>query len=130
VLREKSASRGFLDTLGQNAIVVLALAAVAAGSATGFYVFRHRKRKGTGTPETPELPSLPGIESDQERIVQLLGSSGGSLHQSAITDQCGFSKSKTSQLLAVLERNGIVRRYKKGRDKIVVLLEKDKSETR
>lgn len=129
VLREKSAALGFLDVLEQNAIVILGIAVVVAGSTVGFYVFRHRMRKEIRPLETPELPSLPGIESDQERTVKLLKSSGGSLHQSAITNQCGFSKAKTSQLLAVLERDGIVRRYKKGRDKIVVLLEKDRSET-
>jgi uncharacterized membrane protein len=61
--------------------------------------------------------------------VKLIKSSGGTLHQSAITDQFGFSKAKTSQLLAVLERKGIIRRYKKGRDKIVVLVEERKRET-
>jgi uncharacterized membrane protein len=38
-----------------------------------------------------------------------------------IAEQCRFSKAKTSQLVAALEQKGVVRRYKKGRDKIVTL---------
>jgi uncharacterized membrane protein len=68
------------------------------------------------------------MESDEEKAVKLIKSSGGSLRQSAITDQLGFSKAKTSQLLTVLEQKGVIRRYKRGRDKIVVLVEEKKGE--
>ena len=64
------------------------------------------------------------MENDEERTVKLIRSSGGVCINPPSTDQLGFSKAKTSQLLAVLERKGVIRRYKKGRDKIVVLLEK------
>jgi uncharacterized membrane protein len=69
---------------------------------------------------------LPIVETDEEKIVRLLKSSHGSLHQSAIVEQCRFSKAKTSQLLAALESRGVVRREKKGRDKIVALVETNK----
>jgi len=51
-----------------------------------------------------------------------------SAYQSAIIEQCKFSKTKTSELLSAMEKKGIVRRHKKGRDKIVNLNEQAKSE--
>jgi len=57
----------------------------------------------------------------------VLRSNGGSAYQSTIIEQCKFSKSKTSELLSALEKKGTVRRYKKGRDKIVSLNEPAKS---
>jgi len=125
-LINKSQSQGFLETLGQNAILIVGLALVAMCSSIGFYVFRRHKKREKETMKTPELQSLPGIESAEEKIVKVLKSSGGSLYQSAIADQCKFSKAKTSQVLAVLEDKRMVSRYKRGRDKIVTLVEKDK----
>ena len=126
VLRNKSLTPGFLETLGQNAPIILGLVAIAAGSSIGFYVFNRHKKKEKETVKTPELIGVPRIENSEEKIVTMLRSSGGSLYQSAIVDQCKFSKAKTSQLLTALEKRGIVSRYKKGRDKIVTLIEQDK----
>jgi len=126
ILRDKSLTPGFLETLGQNAAIILGMALIAAGSSIGFYAFKRHKKKESETVKTPELIGLPRIESAEEKIVTMLKSSGGSLYQSAIVDQCKFSKAKTSQLLTALEKRGIVSRYKKGRDKIVTLIEQDK----
>jgi uncharacterized membrane protein len=128
VLEEKSATPGLSGRLLEDAVLIAVFAAIAAGS-VGFYVLRYNRKKKVKTPETAELRSLSRIESDEEKAVKLIKSSGGSLRQSAITDQLGFSKAKTSQLLAVLERSGVIRRYKRGRDKIVVLVEENKGET-
>jgi uncharacterized membrane protein len=126
ILRDKSLTPGFLETFGQNVIIILGLVVIAAGSSIGFYVFKRRREKESETAKTPELIGLPKIESAEEKIVKMLKSSGGSLYQSAIVDQSKFSKAKTSQLLTALEKTGIVSRYKKGRDKIVILIEQDK----
>jgi len=126
VLREKSVTPGFFETLQENAIVIAGLLTAVAGSSIGFYVFRRHGKKEKEIVKIPELPTPLGIESGEDKIVKLLKSSGGSLYQSAIADQCKFSKAKTSQLLAVLENKGMVSRYKKGRDKIVTLVERDK----
>jgi len=64
------------------------------------------------------------IESDEEKIIKVIRNSGGVLNQTAIAEQCRFSKAKTSQLLASLEQKGVIKRFKKGRDKIVTLAEK------
>jgi uncharacterized membrane protein len=124
ILAESSSTSGFLEAW-QNIILITGLSVLAAGSLMGFYAFKLRKKKEKGITTTLEAPSL-GIETNEERIVKILKSSGGSLSQSAIAEQCKFSKAKTSQLLATLEHNGIVIRYKRGRDKIVVLNEQEK----
>jgi uncharacterized membrane protein len=123
-----SSTPRLLGSLEEDAVLIAILAAIAAGS-VGFYVLRYNRKKKMKAPETAELRNLSGIESDEEKTVKLIKSSGGNLRQSAITDQLGFSKAKTSQLLAVLEHNGVIRRYKRGRDKIVVLVEENKGET-
>ena len=56
-----------------------------------------------------------------QKIIKIIKSSGGTIRQSAITEQAKFSKAKASQLLAALEQKQIVTRVKKGRDKIVSL---------
>ena len=66
--------------------------------------------------------------SEEDKVLKLLKSFGGSMRQSEITEQSRFSKAKTSQLLAALEKKGSITRYKSGRDKIVTLKERVKSE--
>ena len=61
------------------------------------------------------------VESDEDKIIEIIKSSGGTLRQSAITEKSRFSKAKTSQLLTALEQKRVVTRVKKGRDKIVTL---------
>ncbi len=123
ILEEKPAS--FLDLLSRNPTPIILLAVAAACSSAGFYLFKRRgRRQKTQVPE-PRAYGLSSIESDEEKIVNLLRSSNGTLRQSMIVEQCKFSKAKTSQLLAALELKGTVRREKKGRDKIVVLAEQD-----
>lgn len=95
---------------------VVAIAAVAAG-----WVFFMNQRKKTAQDAAPTTLAFP--ETEEEKVLRVLRSSGGSAYQSAITEQCRFSKAKTSQLLTALEREGKVRRIKKGRDKIVNITE-------
>ncbi len=107
------------------AIVGIAGAAVASASLVGFYMFRRHKNIQSKLTTTEFAAPGPLIESEEEKILRVLHANGGSAFQSAITEQCRFSKSKTSQLLTVLEKKGTVRRYKKGRDKIVTLFVQD-----
>jgi uncharacterized membrane protein len=69
------------------------------------------------------------VESEEEKVLRIVRANGGTAFQSAITEQLRFSKAKTSQLLTSLEKKGVVRRYKKGRDKIVTLAEKNRSDS-
>jgi uncharacterized membrane protein len=109
-------------------IIVPIVAVAAALSFVGLYTFR-RRRKVNGIPASTSIVGEPyKFESEEEKILKILKTSGGSMRQSAITEQCRFSKAKTSQLLAVLEKRGDITRYKKGRDKIVNLTERVKGE--
>ncbi len=98
------------------------LAAVATLSSVGFYAFK-RQRKNGKSQTTTIIPETTQFESEDDKIIKVLKSSGGSMRQSDINEKCRFSKAKTSQLLAALEKKGVITRYKKGRDKIVNLKE-------
>ena len=90
----------------------------------GFYLNKRRKNNNT----TTALEDVSPLVSEEEKVLRLLKSSGGSMRQSQITGQCHFSKAKTSQLLSLLEKRGNITRYKSGRDKIVTLKERVKGE--
>ena len=111
------------DLWQQYAVIGAGLAIAVAALLAGVYVFRRRKSKAKAS-KTAALAGVPLIESDEEKIIKLLRSSGGNMRQSAITEQCRFSKAKTSQLLAALEQKEVIKRYKRGRDKIVTLNER------
>ena len=91
---------------------------------SSFYMNKRRKNNNTST----SLESVSPLISEEEKVLKILKSSGGSMRQSQITELCRFSKAKTSQLLAVLEKKGSITRYKSGRDKIVTLKERVKGE--
>ena len=107
----------------QQYTIIAGLTVAVAVPLTGFYVFRRRKLKAIAS-KTAVTSGVPLVESDEEKIIKLIRSSGGNMRQSAITEQCRFSKAKTSQLLAALEQKGVITRYKRGRDKIVTLNER------
>jgi uncharacterized membrane protein len=110
----------------QYAIIVAVSAVGATLSLVGFYTFKRRKVNSKLT--SIVLANTSPIESEEDKVIKILRSSGGNMRQSAITEQCRFSKAKTSQLLAALEKKGTITRYKKGRDKIVNLKRTGKGE--
>ena len=120
-----SASNNNGSRLAELIGLIVAMAFTVA--LAGFYLTRRRKKQ-KGTMEQAKKPELPLIESEAQKIVKILQSSAGSIYQSALTDQTKFSKAKVSLLLSELEKKGVVTRYKKGRDKIVTLVEKGKGE--
>ena len=89
-----------------------------------FWFFFHRRRANVGT--VTQMPML-GVEDDEQKVTALLQKTGGSILQSSITREFGFSKAKTSQLLDAMERKGAVTRQKKGREKIVTLKKQNKN---
>jgi hypothetical protein len=113
----------FLEIISRNSVLILGLIAAVASTSSGLYLYKRRNKMEKRQQPGPEPSSLPANESDEDRIVRLLKSSQGSVRQSTIVEQCKFSKAKTSQLLTALESRGIIRREKKGRDKIVILTE-------
>ncbi|MCW3999192.1 MAG: helix-turn-helix domain-containing protein [Candidatus Bathyarchaeota archaeon] len=111
---------------------LLAVGALAAGLVVAFLVFRrYRQRLSsvTAAAVSSSEPSAPYlIESEADKILRLLRGQGGVMRQSDIAEKTRFSKAKTSQLLSEMESQGILARYKKGRDKIVTLSEGRKGE--
>ncbi len=87
-----------------------------------------RKKAGTKNPNKDTAIASVQFESEEDKILNVLRGAGNSMRQSDITEKCRFSKAKTSQLLASLEKREIIRRYKKGRDKIVTLNESGQGE--
>lgn len=100
-----------MDVIGAGIVAVAVPVALV-----GFYAIRKRKQTNPSTPKTT-VPS--GLESDEDKILNLLITAGGSIRQTEITERLGYSKAKTSQLLTALEGRGLLARYKRGRDKIV-----------
>jgi uncharacterized membrane protein len=109
------------DSNSQQYVIIGLISVIIAASIIGFYAFRRRKPKSLTNSAAPIVTSV--METEEEKVVKIIKSSGGSIHQSDIAERCRFSKAKTSQLLASLERKGVITRYKRGRDKIVTLKE-------
>jgi uncharacterized membrane protein len=110
----------------QPYVIIASVSAIVVVAVAGgvFFAFRRQKKKKKET----AVPTPAFVETEEEKVLRVLRANGGSAYQSAITEQCRFSKAKTSQLLSGLEAKGIVKRYKRGRDKVVNLVEQAKSE--
>lgn len=105
----------------QSTLLVAFSAIAIAAFLIAFYMVKRNKQK------TKVVPTAVAFaESDEEKIIKIIRHSGGILNQTAIAEQCRFSKAKTSQLLTTLEQKGVIKRFKKGRDKIVMLNEQTK----
>jgi uncharacterized membrane protein len=125
VLEQGALTLGLLTVLQQDAIMIASLISLVSGSLIVFYYIKYRQKRRREATEKPEIPPPPEMESDEEKIMNLIRDSGGSILQSTITDKCRFSKAKTSQILSTLESKGMVHRYKKGRQKVVTLTDKN-----
>jgi len=120
MLASRAAGSNENSTLLMGAILGLAALSVTA---TVLFIFKQRRKGKEKLSGLDEFYSWQKVESDQEKILQLLRSSGGRLKQSAVCDKLRFSRAKTSQLLAKMEKNSLVMRRKKGKNKIVFLIE-------
>ena len=103
-------------------VLGLVLTVVVLASLGGFLLVWRRRSKIASSKKVSVGEFF--LESDEEKVTRFLVSSGGSVYQSSIGEQFGFSKAKTSQLLSSLEKKGVLARYKRGRDKIVTLIER------
>jgi DNA-binding MarR family transcriptional regulator len=118
IIFTKSSSNMFLESV---LIYAIPISLSAASLITLFYF---KRRKSIEKVIEPKFPQHIGVENAEEKIIRTIRAAGGCLFQSQITEQCKFSKAKTSQLLSALEKRGIIRRQKRGRDKLVILAEK------
>jgi len=99
--------------------VVAAYSGVLGVIAIGFLLFNLKRNRKENLTQTAALPKWQGVEDNKEKILQLLKFSGGNIKQSEICTNLKFSRTKTSLLLAEMEKNNQVRRTKKGKNKIV-----------
>jgi uncharacterized membrane protein len=90
-------------------------------AAVGFMLLNHRRQRRLNSIKViePATATLKETQTSEEKILQLLKQSGGSINQSEICTKLKFSRAKTSLILAEMEKNNQVRRDKKGKNKIV-----------
>ena len=105
-----------IATLGSAGLSILAVS---------FFIFKQRRQKMV---KLNKFSSWQKIESDQDKILQLLWSSDRNMKQSEVGDKLRFSRAKTSLLLSEMEKNRLVKRYKKGKKKIVFPIENKKGQ--
>jgi uncharacterized membrane protein len=102
-------------------IIVLTIGAAASGVGVFAFLY-HRSSREKKEDELPRIPlTLLEAETDEDKVVNLLQTKGGYLPQSRVVAELGFSKSKTSEILSNMEEKGLIKRHKRGREKIVVL---------
>ena len=77
-------------------------------------------------PDEPEVAAVPLSEADllslEERIIQLLKTSGGEQYQSEIVKNLGLPKSTVSATLNDLHKRGSIQKIKKGRENLIRLI--------
>jgi len=117
-----------MDMLKSYVPIIVALIALAGiGSTSLWFVKFRKKEKKEAVVTVPQVPPVTlGIVDDEEKVVTLLKSAGGRSYQSTIANQCRFSRAKTSKLLTLMEKKRKIRRQKKGREKVVMLIDEVK----
>lgn len=117
------------DVIMANAALLAVVAAAIASGFLGFFLGLKRPFSSQSSKVRTEPARMPlaveKIEDDKEKVTRLLVNAGGRMHQSAIARQCGFSKAKASELLSVMEQEGIIARKKMGRGKVVTLIKSE-----
>jgi uncharacterized membrane protein len=77
-------------------------------------------------PDEPEVAAVPLSDADlislEERIIQLLKTSGGEQYQSDIVKNLGLPKSTVSATLNDLHKRGIIQKVKRGRENLIRLV--------
>jgi len=109
------------SSLQNNLLLIFAVVSVILLSFVVFWFLKKRKgnkRVARGSLKKEKFQ----IKSDEDKVVELLHNVGGQIYQSMITKQLGCSKAKTSGLLKGMEKKGLVKRKKMGREVIVTLL--------
>jgi len=116
----KKITSGIIEIIQQYFLAIISII-VLAGIGTSLWFFRLRRKEEKKVGEHLAKVAIE-TEDEEEKIVTLLRTAGGRLPQSTITQQLGFSKSKTSKMLKNLENRGIVRREMIGKRRKRVIL--------
>jgi len=105
-------SGGARETLPPTLSLVLLIPPVVL---LALFLFNRSRRRRLRPPDMQMI-------SDEDLVIKLLKDAGGRLTQSQIKDAAKFSKSKTSIVLNELQRKGLIRKIKRGREYIVELV--------
>src|SRR5512137_3087876 len=110
---------------------VLVLAVIAGV----FFALKKRRPEDTDEPvqtdepsetDEPDTVTVPLSEEEilslEEKIIQLLKTSGGEQYQSEIVKNLGLPKSTVSATLNDLHKRGIIQKIKKGRENLIRLI--------
>jgi uncharacterized membrane protein len=117
ILLSKGEGNSFLRALP----VLLGTTLTVTGAILSSILFlKIRKKKKENILKTTPAETPREME-DTEKILTLIKNAGGQILQSKITEQLKCSKAKTSKILADMENRGIIKRFKRGRDKVVSL---------
>jgi len=114
-----------LDYLRENIFLILSAVLISSLGLTALMVYKVRKRRVRSYKLSIQVDESESFDelSDERRVIELLKAVGGTLTQSKITEKLGCSKAKVSQLLTLMENKGILKRKKRGREKIVTLID-------
>jgi hypothetical protein len=108
------------SNVNSNLFAVAVMGVGGFGSAVAaILIFKQRRGKTEIQQKLDKSSSWQKAESDPDKIMRLLQSSGGNLKQSEVCNKLRFSRAKTSLLLTEMEKNSLVKRYKKGKNKII-----------
>jgi hypothetical protein len=71
----------------------------------------------------PAVKFREGLDSEEKRVLEILKGSGGMRTQKELREMMGCTGSRMGRLASSLEARGLVKRIKRGREKIVKLKE-------
>jgi uncharacterized membrane protein len=116
------ANQGVISDAGLTLTAIVALCGgTISAIAVGFFLYNRMRSRGKNLSEVVAASQWQEGEDSKQKILKLLNLSGGNIKQSDICTKLRFSRTKTSLLLAEMEKNNQVRRTKKGKTKIVYI---------
>lgn len=107
----------------QTYSLLIGLLVLGASLLIVFYRLRIANKRKEKSKHVPS--AIFEIESNVDKIIKILQESGGYSHQSTLAEKLGLSKSKVSETLSDMEKKGLIKRQKRGREKIVILLKQE-----
>ncbi len=85
----------------------------------GLYLIFASKRKHDAPVHKPKLPK--DLTKDEKTVVDKLTAADGTIFQSDLVEQTGFTKVKVTRMLDRLEGRGLIERKRRGMTNVVIL---------
>ncbi|PIN87301.1 hypothetical protein COV19_00255 [Candidatus Woesearchaeota archaeon CG10_big_fil_rev_8_21_14_0_10_44_13] len=108
-------------TIGVQKTISYSLIGMLIAASLYVIIFlKDRTMPGQSAPK-PSKKVLEGLDNTEKKILDLVSRSEGSMYQSDIMKETGFSKVKVTRVLDRLEAKGLTERKRRGMTNIVVL---------